>query len=182
MPPVDIDIVNESATPPPPPEPALPQPRSTVPPLYVAPLPDEVHIATPQEPTVTGSPNIVPADKGWSDLGARTSDAAASTAPRAVARPAIANVQACAPGGADYPAAARRAEATGLTRLRFTIDASGTMVRSEVLKSAGSTREHRQLDKVAQDKLSGCHFTAGTDELGRPMGGTFEVDYVWRLE
>ena len=91
-------------------------------------------------------------------------------------------MQACAPRAEDYPAAARRAEATGISRLRFTIDAAGALVRSEIVKSAGVTREHRLLDKVAESKLAGCYFTAGVDENGRAMGGTFEVDYVWKLE
>src|SRR6185295_14884103 len=95
----------------------------------------------------------------------------APTAPRPAAKPAIANVQACAPTSEDYPAAARRAEAAGVTRLRFTIDAAGRLLRSELLRSAGSSREHRLLDKVAESKLAGCSFAAGVDENGHPMGG-----------
>ncbi len=181
-PPVDVTVVKAPQTPPPPPEPALPQPKSVVPPLYVPAVPEDIRIATPQEPTITGTPNAVPSDRTWSDTQGPTSDSTVTTTPRAVAKPAIANVQACAPRAEDYPAAARRAEATGISRLRFTIDAAGALVRSEVIKSAGITREHRLLDKVAESKLASCYFTAGIDENGRPMGGTFEVDYVWKLE
>jgi periplasmic protein TonB len=56
------------------------------------------------------------------------------------------------------------------------------MVKAEVARSAGSSKEHRALDRVAIDKLSECTFTAGLDENGRPTGGVFEVDYVWKLE
>jgi periplasmic protein TonB len=181
-PPVDIAVVPDVQTPPPPPVPALPQPKSAVPPLYVAPLPDDIRVPTTQEPTVSTHQDAVPSDRPWTDGTSTTTLPPAPTTPRAVAKPAIANVQACAPRSEDYPAAARRAEATGLTRLRFTIDAAGALVRSEVVKSAGLTREHRLLDKVAESKLASCYFTAGIDENGRPMGGTFEVDYVWKLE
>ncbi|WP_144289826.1 energy transducer TonB, partial [Ideonella sp. A 288] len=102
--------------------------------------------------------------------------------PKAAAKPAIANVQACAPKSDDYPPAAARAEATGTTKIRFTIDAAGKLVKTEVVRSAGASREHRLLDRVAADKLGSCNFTPGIDEHGKPMGGTFEVDYVWKLE
>lgn len=179
-PPVDIEVVKQVQTPPPPPVPALPQPKSTMPPVYIAPLPDEVRMTAPQEPTITANREGSSEARPWAD--SPNTAPVAPPQPRAVAKPAIANVQACAPGSDDYPAAARRAEATGLTRLRFTIDAAGALVRSEIVKSAGLTREHRLLDKVAESKLAGCHFTAGIDENGRAIGGTFEVDYVWKLE
>lgn len=99
-----------------------------------------------------------------------------------VARPAIGNVAACAPRSEDYPAAAVRAEATGTSRIRFNVDASGRLASAEVVKSAGHSREHRQLDRVALAKLSECTFRPGNDENGKPVGGTFEVEYVWKLD
>lgn len=99
-----------------------------------------------------------------------------------VARPAIGNVAACAPRAEDYPPAAVRAEAVGTTRIRFTVDASGRLAASEIVKTAGTSREHRQLDRVALQKLSECSFKPGNDETGKPIGGTFEVEYVWKLE
>jgi protein TonB len=105
----------------------------------------------------------------------------APPAPVRAARPAIGNVQSCAPKADDYPPAAIRAEATGTTKIRFTVDAQGKLAKAEVVRSAGSSREHRALDRVAEQKLSECKFTPGIDENGRPTGGTFEVDYVWKL-
>ena len=35
---------------------------------------------------------------------------------------------------------------------------------------------------LAASMLAGCALTAGIDENGRAVGGTFEVDYVWKLE
>jgi protein TonB len=100
---------------------------------------------------------------------------------RVAARPAIGNVQACAPGPEDYPAVAVKEEATGTTRVRFTVDASGKLAGSEVVRSAGASRAHKSLDRVAVSKLSECKFTPGLDENGRAVGGSFEVEYVWKL-
>jgi protein TonB len=38
------------------------------------------------------------------------------------------------------------------------------------------------LDRVALAKLSECSFKAGTDETGKPVGTSVDVDYVWKLE
>ena len=97
------------------------------------------------------------------------------------AQPAIANVQACAPTNEDYPSAAVRAEATGTTRIKFTVDATGKLSGAEVVKSAGRSREHKMLDRLALSKLSDCSFKAGSDETGRAVGASFEVEYVWKL-
>lgn len=183
-PPIDTVILPDLETPPPPPpQPDLPRPKALPPLQTYAPLPD-LPTATAQEPAVTMHHDAAVPATPWPDTAAATSQASASlpAAPRMAARPAIANVRACAPTGDDYPPTARRAEATGTTRLRFTIDAAGALARSEIVRSAGPTREHRLLDKVAENRLAGCAFTAGLDETGKAVGGTFEVDYVWRLE
>jgi TonB family protein len=109
-------------------------------------------------------------------------ESVAAPVARPVAKPALGNVAACAPKNDDYPAAAVRAEATGTTRIRFAVDASGRLASAEVVKPAGTSREHRQLDRVALAKLSECTFKPGSDETGRAVGGTFEVEYVWKLE
>lgn len=183
-PPMDTRILPDLETPPPPPpQPDLPRPKALPPLQTYAPLPD-LPTTTAQEPTVTTHHDAAVPAAPWADTAATSSQASASlpASPRMAARPAIANVRACAPTGDDYPPTARRAEATGTTRLRFTIDATGALTRSEIVRSAGLTREHRLLDKVAENRLAGCVFTAGMDETGKAAGGTFEVDYVWRLE
>jgi protein TonB len=38
------------------------------------------------------------------------------------------------------------------------------------------------LDRVAQQKLSECRFKPGSDEQGKPVGGSFDVEYVWKLQ
>ena len=80
------------------------------------------------------------------------------------------------------PDAAARAEATGTTRIRFNIGADGKMNGATVVRSAGASREHKMLDRVALSKLSECTFKAGTDETGKPVGTSVDVDYVWKLD
>lgn len=181
QPPLDAEFLDQPKQVPPPPQP-MPQPDNSLPRMSerrLPPIPSDDAVA-PHEPDIATSVDGTPAPVGLSDAPVTTPVAAAT--PRMVAKPAIANVQACAPRGEDYPAAARKVEATGTTRLRFTIDAAGAVMRTEVVRSAGSTREHRLLDSTAASMLAGCAFTAGIDENGRATGGTFEVDYVWKLE
>ncbi|HET9645956.1 MAG TPA: TonB family protein, partial [Burkholderiaceae bacterium] len=68
------------------------------------------------------------------------------------------------------------------TSIRFTVDSHGMVSKAEVVKSAGSSREHRLLDRAAVEALSKCPFKPGTDENGNPVGGFATVEYVWKLE
>ena len=81
----------------------------------------------------------------------------------------------------DYPAAAQRAGATGTTRIRFSVDATGRIAGSQILQSSGPTRENRMMDKAAADALAQCPVQVGTDEMGRPTGTTTDVEYLWSL-
>ena len=98
--------------------------------------------------------------------------------PRAAAVAAITRVNDCKP---DYPASALKEEATGITKIRFTIDATGKMTGAEVLKSAGPTRAHKALDRAAVSGLSECKFRPGRDENGRAVGAFADVEYVWKV-
>ena len=83
----------------------------------------------------------------------------------------------------EYPAAALRADASGITKVRFTLDATGAVTKAEIEKSSGPSREHRLLDRTAMEALSKCRGKPGTDETGKPVGGTtVTVDYVWKVE
>jgi protein TonB len=81
----------------------------------------------------------------------------------------------------EYPAAARRTSATGVTRIRFGIDESGHVASAELLGASGMSREHRQLDQAAIAALSRCNFKAGADARGRPVGAYATVEFVWKL-
>ena len=82
----------------------------------------------------------------------------------------------------EYPGAAARAEATGTTKLRFSIDAEGKVVKAEVLRGSGASREHRLLDRTAVEALSACKFKPGIDENGKAVGAFADVEYVWKLD
>lgn len=184
--PIETKIIEEVKPPPPPPPENLPPPPKFVPPPPSFVPPPEVQVNPPPTPAPTITTTTVappPAPVSIAPPPAPVAPApAAPVAPRAVAKPAIANVRACAPTGDDYPAAARRAEATGTTRIRFTVGPDGKMTSAEVVKSAGPTREHKMLDRIALAKLGECKFTAGVDEHGKPVGGSFDVEYVWKIE
>ena len=81
----------------------------------------------------------------------------------------------------EYPGAARRAGASGTTRIRFTVDATGRIAGSQIVRSSGATREHRLMDQAAAAALAQCPVQVGTDDQGRPVGTTTDVDYVWML-
>lgn len=181
--PIETKIIEEVKPPPPPPPENLPPPPKTAPPPPSFVPPPEVQIANPPPaPSITVTREVPPPAAPVTIAPPPGPPTPPAPPPRAAAKPAIANVQQCAPKGDDYPPAALRAEATGTTKVRFVIDGAGKLIKSEVVRSAGSSREHRLLDRVALEKLSSCNFTPGIDENGKPAGGTFEVDYVWKIE
>lgn len=179
--PIETKIIEEVKPPPPPPPENLPPPPKNLPPPPAFVPPPEVQV-TPQ-PTV--APTITTTTVAPPPTEVKISQAPpavkAPPAPAVQPKPAIADVHACAPTADDYPPAAIRAEATGTTKIRFTIDANGALVKTEVVHSAGPTREHKMLDRVAVSKLSECKFKAAIDAQGKPVGGSFDVDYVWNL-
>jgi TonB family protein len=77
----------------------------------------------------------------------------------------------------DYPSEARRRGDTGTVRIRFFVSAAGQVERAEVVQSSG----HPQLDQLAVQALSGCHFHTGMKD-GKPVGGSTIVDYTWALQ
>ena len=156
----------------------LPKPQQTVilPPLVATPViqverePDVILVPTEPHDKPVAVASVLPPD----DHGARDQPL------RVTARPA--RIDAGAPGcRPDYPAAAQRAGATGTTRIRFSVDASGRIAGSQIVQSSGATRENRMMDKAAADALAQCPVQVGTDELGRPVGTTTDVTYVWSL-
>ena len=187
--PIETKIIEEVKPPPPPPPENLPPPPKFAPPPPSFVPPPEVHVNPPPTPAPAITTTTVAPPPAPVTIAPPPPPVAAPVPPppppppRVAARPAIANVQACAPTGDDYPAAARRAEATGTTKVRFNVGPDGKLAGApEVVRSSGPTREHKMLDRMAVSKLGECHFTAGRDEHGKPVGGSFEVDYVWKLE
>ncbi len=187
--PIETKIIEEVKPPPPPPPENLPPPPKLVapPPSFVP--PPEIQIANPPPaPTITvtrevpppappvaiaPAPSLVPAPPAPAPV-------AAPPAPKIIAVAASINVATC--DKPEYPSAALRADATGTTKIRFTVDATGVVSKAEVERSSGVSREHRLLDRSAVDALSKCRFKPGIDDKGKAVGGTTIVDYVWKLE
>ena len=178
--PIETKIIEEAKPPPPPPENLPPPPKFAPPPPSFVP-PPEVIVNAPPVPAPTITTTTVAPPPAPVVIAPVAPTPAPPAPARVAARPAIGNVAACAPGPDDYPAVAQKEEATGTTRVRFTVDAAGKLAGAEVVKSAGGSRAHKALDRVAVSKLSECKFTPGQDENGRAVGGTFDVEYVWKL-
>jgi protein TonB len=175
--PIETKIIEETKPPPPPPENLPPPPKFAPPPPSFVP-PPEVVVQQPQQqqPTITTT-TVAPPPAPVTIAPAPAP--AAPPAPVVAARPAIADASQCKP---EYPPAAQRAEATGTTVIRFTVDATGRLAGADVVRSAGASREHRLLDRAAVSALSECKFSPGRDENGRPVGASFNVEYVWKLQ
>ena len=141
------------------------------PPIPTEPPPDVI-AAPPDDHADRPGPTVV------ADIGKPVDDSAHN--PRVTPRAARIDAGAaqCRP---DYPAAAQRAGVTGVTRIRFSVDATGRIAGSVIVKPSGASRENRMMDKAAAEALAQCPVQVGTDEMGRPVGTTTDVDYVWSL-
>jgi TonB family protein len=98
-----------------------------------------------------------------------------SLPPASLSIPGIKTFDNCRP---EYPAASLMANEQGTTRVRFTVTADGKLLQAEIEKSSGFAR----LDEAARARLSQCSFRAAVDSSGTAVGGSFAVEYVWRIE
>ena len=177
---IETKIVEEVKPPPPPPPDNLPPPPKNLPPPPSFVPPPEVTVNTPQvAPTITTTTVAPPATEVR--VAPAPSPTPPAPAPRYSATPARINATdpGCRP---EYPAQANRDQATGTSRIRFTVDANGKVTAAQVLTPSGPTRSHRLLDKAAQEALQQCPIKVGTDENGKPVGTTVDVEYVWKID
>jgi TonB family protein len=78
----------------------------------------------------------------------------------------------------EYPFASIRLQEKGTSFIGLTVDATGRVTGSSVLKSSGSTR----LDRAAADALSACRFKPARDPAGTAVASTYPMRFDWRLE
>ncbi len=186
--PIETKIVEEVRPPPPPPENLPPPPKFAPPPPSFVP-PPEVVVAPPPTPapTITATPIApppAPVTIGPPPVVAAPPAPPAPPPPppapvRRAATPARIDFGTCAKP--EYPVAARRAQAEGVSRIRFSVDADGRVSKADIERPSGTSREHRLLDRTAVEALSGCKFQPGTDENGNAVGTVATVEYVWKL-
>lgn len=77
----------------------------------------------------------------------------------------------------EYPPAAVRSNAQGVTRVELTVNAGGRVVGLEVTGASGPTREHRLLDNAAKAAFGDCVFKHSEVPVRHE-----KLEYVWRLE
>jgi protein TonB len=77
----------------------------------------------------------------------------------------------------SYPAAALRAQQTGVVLLNFLIDVDGSVIETKIERSSG----YRVLDDAARRDLSQCKFIPAKVD-GRPVQSWARLEYEWRLE
>ena len=165
---------------PPKPKPVDPPPPTPVLPRTVLVVPEVIPVDPPPDTIVVEKRKDDPLPTPIEVASVGTDDNLVHRPSRVEPRAARINAGAaqCHP---EYPAAAQRAGATGLTRIRFTVDALGRIAGSQILHASGPTREHRLMDQAAASALAQCPVQVGTDEMGRATGTTTDVEYVWSL-
>ena len=77
----------------------------------------------------------------------------------------------------EYPSQARKAEATGLVRLSYSLNQDGTVKSVSVTKGAGASAEHRMLNRKTEEFLRSCTFEPSPDHEGK----TYLFEQHWLL-
>ncbi len=77
----------------------------------------------------------------------------------------------------DYPEAAAKMGAIGVTELQYMLNPDGKVLSVQVIRPSGPTREHRLLDRVAVAFLKSCEFPK--QDFSEPKLLTWS--YVWNI-
>ena len=174
--PLETKIVEE-IKPPPPEKPPPPPPKLAAPPPPYIP-PPEVNVQVPViAPTITAVTTVKPPEPVPPPAAPP-----APPAPEPVKAPhvpvrvgAVVDARACEKPA--YPAAALRANETGVVQLNFLIDVDGRVLESKIARSSGS----RRLDEAAREGLSLCKFRPATVD-GKPERTWSRIEFEWRIE
>jgi protein TonB len=177
---VQVALTRIDAPPPPPPRSqTLPDLPKTLLHPAVAPVPDVV-VDRPVTIQVAAQPAPAAPPAAAAAPAPAKGDAAGPASLLARSQPTRLNAGAaeCRP---VYPHIAEREGVTGVTRLRFVVDPAGH-VSAQLLESSGPLRQNRRMDEAAMAALSRCPVQVGTDEAGRPVGGSVDVNYKWTID
>jgi protein TonB len=151
--PLETKIIEEVKAPPPD-KPPPPPPKLAMPPPPYIPPPEVTVQVSVSAPTITAVTSVKP--------------------PEEYRTPAVVDARTCEKP--PYPAAALRANETGIVQLRFLIDVDGKVLDSKVERTSGS----RRLDEAARAGLSLCKFKPATLN-GRPERTWGRIEYEWKL-
>jgi TonB family protein len=97
---------------------------------------------------------------------------------RPAAKPASGPQSPCAPSAADYPPNLVQIEATGTTKIRFSVGPAGNVYQMAITRSSG----HPQLDELSLISVMKCTWPTKKNASGQLVGATLEVEYVWKLD
>ena len=99
--------------------------------------------------------------------------------PEAKAATVVAWDPSCAP---QYPVAAIKSGAQGVTRVAVHLDETGNVTAVDIVQRSGDTREHRMLDSEAARAIARCPFTAARDANGRPIASVVTLSQEWHVD
>lgn len=171
--PIEARII-EATAPSPPPEVRPPPPPKLAPPPPSFVPPPEVAINPPPAPAP--SITVTPVAPPPTAIAPPAPEAPPAPPPPATA-PSL-DFNRCEKP--EYNAAARRAEAQGITVVVYTMDIDGRIADARIERSSGPTREHRMLDNLTLAAVKACRGRPGTID-GKPQRLTSRVEYVWKL-
>lgn len=174
----DLNVFDVPPPPPPPPEvpPPPPPPDTNVPPPPTQVYTPPTVVPQPTVNTVTTT-NVMPPPPPTQPPAPPAPPAPAPPPPRPV------NLTPRGSPGSwvtndDYPPAALRAEQSGVTHFRLTVDSSGRVTDCAVTGSSGSSL----LDSTACSLLKRrARFNPGKDSAGNATGGTYANAFRWVL-
>ena len=85
----------------------------------------------------------------------------------------------CAP---QYPIAAIKSGAQGVTRVAVHLDEAANVTAVDIVQRSGDTREHRLLDAEAARAIARCPFTAARDGAGRAIASVVTLTQEWQVD
>ena len=173
--PLETKIIEEVKPPPPDKPPPPPPPRLAAPPPPYIPAPEvQVQSAQISQMAITAITSTRPTEP-LAAPGQRVAPPAPVARAAPVRTAAVVDARAC--DKPEYPAAALRAQETGIVQLAFLIDVDGTAMESRVERSSGSKR----LDEAARKALALCKFKPATVDH-KPERAGAKIEYEWKID